>query len=143
MKSTYSAKMGEIKPQWYVIDAEDAVLGRLATKVASMLRGKHKPEFTPNQLCGDAIIVVNADKIRLTGNKDKQKVYYWHTGYNLKQRTYKEQMEKDSTRVIEKAIKGMLPHGPLGRAMFRRLKVYSGAEHPHGSLQPKELKMNS
>lgn len=142
MKSTYMAKQGEIEPKWFVVDASDMVLGRLATVVAARLRGKHKAEFTPHQLCGDTVIVVNADKVRLTGTKEESKKYYRHTGYTLKTTTFKQLKESYPERIVEKAVKGMLPKNVLGRKMGKRLHVYAGESHPHTSQQPEELKVN-
>lgn len=130
---TYSTKASEIKREWHVIDAKDATLGRLATEVAQLLKGKHKPIYTRNLDTGDYVIVVNAEKVRVTGNKAKQKIYYRHTGYpgGLKEVTFEKMMEKHPTRIIEHAVRGMLPKNALGRAMFRKLKVYEGPKHPH------------
>ncbi|MEE2925176.1 MAG: 50S ribosomal protein L13 [bacterium] len=139
MNNTYMAKKDEIKPEWFIVDAEDMVLGRLASFVASRIRGKHKPEFTPNQLCGDTIIVINAEKVRLTGNKAETKAYHNHTGYQLKTRSFKQVLSTYPSRIIEKAVKGMLPKNVLGRRMFGRLKVYAGTEHPHTAQAPTKL----
>jgi len=130
-----------VKRDWYVIDATDKTLGRLATEVARRLRGKHKPEYTPNCDTGDYIVVINAEKVRATGNKVTDKVYYRHTGYpgGIKSTTLGKMLNEHPTRVIEKAVKGMLPSGPLGFAQYRKLKVYAGAEHPHTAQQPKPL----
>jgi len=139
---TYSAKKDEVRSDWYVVDADGKTLGRLATEVAHRLRGKHKPEFTPHMDVGDHIIVVNADKIRVTGNnKRQQKTYYRHTGYvgNLKQTSLEKQLAEYPERVIEHAVKGMLPKNPLGRQMFRKLRVYASGEHPHTAQQPQTL----
>lgn len=141
---TFSAKPGEVKSDWFVIDAEGKVLGRLATEIAHRLRGKHKPEFTPHVDTGDHIVVINADKVRVTGsNKPQQKTYYSHSGYpgNLKSITLEKQMLQAPERVIEAAVKGMLPRNPLGRAMFKKLRVYAGAEHPHTAQQPQALEL--
>lgn len=141
---TFSAKPGEVNSDWFVIDAEGKVLGRLATEIAHRLRGKHKPEYTPHIDTGDHIVVINADKVRVTGsNKPKQKTYYSHSGYpgNLKSTTLEKQMEKAPNRVIETAVKGMLPRNPLGRAMFKKLRVYAGTEHPHTAQQPQTLEL--
>ncbi len=126
---------------WYVIDAAEYTLGRMASEIARYLRGKHKPEYTPHIDTGDYVIVVNAGKIRVTGNKEKNKVYYRHSGYpgGIKSQTLEEVRTKHPERIIEKAVKGMLPRNSLGRAVFRKLKVYAGAEHPHGAQQPKRL----
>jgi len=135
---TYSAKPLEIERKWYVIDAEGEILGRLASRVANILRGKHKPEYTQNVDTGDFVIVINSDKITVSGNKETDKIYYHHTGYpgGLKSASFKELMEKDSTKVIEKAVKGMLPHNTLGAEQFGKLKVYAGSEHPHTAQKP-------
>ena len=138
---TQFAKKGEIERKWYVVDARDAILGRLATKIAVYLRGKNKPVFTPNVDTGDFIIVINADKIRLTGRKLDEKVYYHHTGYigGIKAQTAKTMMEKTPEKIIEKAVWGMLPKNTLGRQMLKKLKVYKGAEHPHKAQAPETL----
>ncbi|MEE9521125.1 MAG: 50S ribosomal protein L13 [Dehalococcoidales bacterium] len=130
---TYSVKASEIKREWHVIDAADQVLGRLATQVARLLMGKHKPIFTRNLDTGDYVVVINAGKVRVTGNKAKQKVYYRHSGYpgGLKTISYDKLMETDPTRVIEHAVKGMLPHTRLGANMMKKLRVYVGDTHPH------------
>jgi large subunit ribosomal protein L13 len=130
---TYSTKMGEVRPAWHVLDAADQPLGRLATRAAALLRGKHKPTFQPNLPMGDFVVIVNAERVRVTGNKAEGKVYYRHTQYpgGLRQTTFREQIEKHPTRAVEKAVKGMLPHNRLGRHLFTRLKVYAGPEHPH------------
>lgn len=141
--STYTATASTITRDWYVVDAADKVLGRLATEIATRLRGKHKPEYTPNLDTGDYIVVVNAEKIRVTGKKRTDKIYYRHSGYpgGLKQINFEKLMEKAPTDAITKAVKGMLPRGPLGRAMFRKLKVYAGPEHRHASQQPQTLEL--
>jgi large subunit ribosomal protein L13 len=138
---TFSAKAHEVNRDWYVVDAEGKTLGRLASEVAHRLRGKHKPVYTPHVDTGDYIIVVNADKVHVTGKKATDKVYYHHTGYigNLKSATFNQMQEKAPGRVIELAVKGMLPKNPLGRAMYRKLKVYAGPEHNHAAQQPKPL----
>jgi large subunit ribosomal protein L13 len=139
---TYSAKASEIEKNWVLIDAEDLVLGRLAAFVATRLRGKHKPTYTPHMDCGDHVIVVNADKVAFTGKKFEDKVYYWHTGYpgGIKQRTARELIEgRFPERVVMKAVQRMLPSGPLGRQQLRNLKVYGGSEHPHEAQQPVTL----
>ena len=135
---TYSAKPLEVERKWYVIDAEGKTLGRLATVCANLLRGKTKPEFTPHVDTGDFVIVINADKIQVTGNKETDKIYYHHTGFpgGLKSISFKDLMKKDPTKAIEKAVKGMLPHNTLGAQQFTKLKVYAGAEHPHAAQQP-------
>ena len=139
---TFSANPHEVKRDWYVVDATDRVLGRLAAEVARRLRGKHKPEFTPHVDTGDYIVVVNAEKIRVTGRKPEQKLYYRHSQFpgGLKNTTLAKLHERFPKRAIEKAVKGMLPKGPLGHAMYRKLKVYAGPEHPHSPQQPRELK---
>jgi large subunit ribosomal protein L13 len=138
---TQFAKKGEIERKWYVVDARDAILGRLATKIAVYLRGKNKPVFTPNVDTGDFIIVINADKVRLTGRKLDNKVYYHHTGYigGIKAQTAKSMMDKHPERIIEKAVWGMLPKNTLGKQMLKKLKVYKGAEHPHQAQAPEIL----
>ena len=139
---TYSAKPSDVEKKWYVIDAEDVVLGRMASIIAMRLRGKHKPLFTPHIDCGDNIIVVNADKVRLTGRKTEDKIYYRHTGYpgGIKSRTAGQIMDgAHPERIVEKAVQRMLPKGPLGRKQFRKLKVYVGTEHPHGAQSPETL----
>lgn len=138
---TYNATHLTAQHNWYVVDASGKTLGRLASEVARRLRGKHKPEYTPNVDTGDFIIVINSDKIKVTGNKPKDKIYYSHSGYpgGIKEISFEKLMEKDSRRVIEIAVKGMLPKNPLGRAMYRKLKVYTGAEHPHSAQQPQVL----
>ena len=135
---TYSAKPLEVERKWYVIDAEGKTLGRLATVCANLLRGKTKPEYTPNVDTGDFVIVINADKIQVSGNKETDKIYYHHTMYpgGLKSISFKDLMKKDPTKAIEKAVKGMLPHNTLGAQQFTKLKVYAGAEHPHAAQQP-------
>src|SRR5688500_192304 len=132
---TYSTKMSEVRPAWHVLDAADQPLGRLATRAAALLRGKHKPTYQPNLPMGDFVVIVNAERVRVTGNKTEGKVYYRHTQHpgGLRQTTFREQLEKFPTRAVEKAVKGMLPHNRLGRHLFTRLKVYAGAEHPHGA----------
>lgn len=138
---TFSAKPAEVKRDWYVIDAEGKTLGRLATEIARRLRGKHKPEFTPHVDTGDYIIVINAEKIGVTGNKEKDKMYYHHTGYvgNMKSTSLGKLRQTFPDRIITTAVQGMLPKNPLGRAMFKKLKVYAGSEHGHQSQQPKVL----
>ena len=139
---TYSAKASDIKKKWVVVDADGLVVGRLAAIVATRLRGKHKPTYTPHMDCGDNVIVVNAEKIVLTGNKRGDKVYHWHTGYigGIKERTPAEFLSsKTPERVVEKAIKRMLPRGPLGKHQFANLRVYAGPAHPHEAQQPEKL----
>ncbi len=135
---TYSAKPLEVERKWYLLDAEGQTLGRLAVLAANLLRGKHKPQYTPNVDTGDFVIIINADKITVTGKKETDKIYYHHTGYpgGLKSASFKELMEKDPTKAIEKAIKGMLPHNTLGQEQFNKLKVYAGSEHPHAAQKP-------
>ena len=138
---TFSAKPNEVKRDWFVIDATDLVLGRLASEVASRLRGKHKAIYTPHVDTGDYIVIINADKVRVTGNKEKAKTYYKHSGYigGMKSATVEKVRQTHPERLIEIAVKGMLPKNPLGRAMFRKLKVYAGAEHQHQAQQPQPL----
>lgn len=138
---TYSAKPETVKREWFVVDAAEQTLGRLATEVARRLRGKHKPEYTPHVDTGDYIVVINAEKIQVTGNKPTDKMYHHHTGYpgGLKSISFEKLIDKAPERTIQNAVKGMLPKGPLGRAMFKKLKVYPGAEHPHTAQQPQEL----
>lgn len=135
---TYSPSAKDITRAWYVVDAEGQTLGRLATRVATVLRGKHKPTFTPHLDLGDHVIVVNADKIVVTGAKPEQKLYHAHSGFpgGLRSVPFAQQFEKDPTRIVESAIKGMLPKNKLGRAMGRKLKVYTGPDHPHAAQQP-------
>lgn len=138
---TISAKPETVKRDWYVVDAAGKTLGRMAAEIAHRLRGKHKPEYTPHVDTGDYIVVINASQVRVTGNKGRDKLYHRHTGYpgGLKSVSFNQLMEKAPERTIESAVKGMLPRGPLGRAMFRKLKVYAGNEHPHAAQQPQEL----
>jgi large subunit ribosomal protein L13 len=141
-KMTASAKPAEVVKNWHLIDAENLVVGRLAVIVANLLRGKHKPSYTPHVDCGDHVVIINADKVRLTGNKLKNKVYYKHTGYagGIKEITAAKVLEgRFPERVIEKAVERMIPRGPLGRAQMRALHLYAGAEHPHGGTQPQPL----
>ena len=143
---THSTKTAEVEKKWLVIDAKDLVVGRLASIVAMRLRGKHKPSFTPHMDDGDNVIVINAEKIVLTGRKRDQKVYYHYTGYigGIKERSAKSILEgKFPERIVEKAVQRMLPHGPLGRAQFSNLRVYKGAEHPHAAQQPEKLDVSS
>lgn len=132
---TYSTKMSEVRRAWHVVDATDQPLGRLASHVAALLKGKHKPDYAPNLPMGDFVVIVNAEKIRVSGNKAEQKLYYRHSQYpgGLKTTQYRLQMEKYPTRAVEAAVKGMLPHNRLGRRLFTHLKVYSGPEHPHAA----------
>ncbi len=140
---TYFATSENIENKWYVVDASGEVLGRLASQIAKYLRGKHKPEYTPHADAGDYVVVVNAEKVRVTGNKSEDKVYYTHSGYpsGLKEVTFDKLQAKDATKAIELAVKGMMPKNPLGRDMLRKLKVYAGAEHPHEAQQPVAIKL--
>lgn len=140
---TYTATPSTIKRDWFVIDANDKVLGRLATAVADRLRGKHKPEYTPTIDTGDYIVIVNAEKVRVTGRKFTDKKYYRHSGYpgGLKETTFDKLQEKAPEEIIKKAVKGMLPKGTLGREMFRKLKIYAGPEHQHSAQQPAVLEL--
>ena len=135
---TYSAKPLEVERKWYLIDADGQILGRLATVAANILRGKNKPQYTPHIDTGDFVVVINAEKIQVSGNKETDKKYYRHSGYpgGLKVRSFRELMEKDPTKAIEKAVKGMLPHNTLGGEQFNKLKVYAGSEHPHAAQKP-------
>ncbi|PCE68800.1 MULTISPECIES: 50S ribosomal protein L13 [Salinivibrio] len=138
---TFVAKPETVKRDWYVVDAEGKTLGRLATEIASRLRGKHKPEYTPHVDTGDYIVVINAEKVTVTGRKASDKMYYSHTGYigGIKSISFEKLIAQKPELVIEKAVKGMLPRGPLGRAMYRKLKVYAGSEHKHAAQQPQVL----
>lgn len=140
MRTTYMAKAGQVERKWYIIDAAGKPLGRVATQVATLLRGKHKPTYTPNVDCGDYVIVINAKDAVLTGNKLQQKKYYHHSGYpgGLREQSYGDLMARKPRFVMERAVKGMLPHNRLGRQMYRKLKVYEGAEHPHAAQMPVE-----
>jgi len=140
---TFSAKPQEVRREWLVIDATDKALGRLAADIARYLRGKHKPEYTPHVDAGDHIVVVNAEKVTVTGRKTTDKIYYRHTGYpgGIKAQTFSELRDSHPERIIERAVKGMLPHNPLGRAMFKKLHVYAGSEHKHHAQQPKQLEL--
>tara|TARA_B100000686_G_C16713971_1_gene930871 strand:+ start:471 stop:899 length:429 start_codon:yes stop_codon:yes gene_type:complete len=140
---TFSAKPNEVQRDWYVVDAQGRTLGRLATEVARRLRGKHKPEYTPHVDTGDYIVIINAEKIRVTGNKLKDKIYYRHTGYvgNLKSESLENLLKRAPERVLELAVKGMLPRNPLGRQMFKKLKVVQGENHPHQAQQPLPLEL--
>ena len=141
---TYFATNETSENKWYVVDATDKVLGRLATQIAKYLRGKHKPEYTPHTDTGDYVVVVNAAQIRVTGNKAEDKIYYTHSGYpgGIKETTFEDLQAKDPRRVLEIAVKGMLPKNPLGRAMLDKLKVYPGAEHPHTAQQPVAINLD-
>ncbi len=140
---TYQQKPSEVRRQWFVVDARGKVLGRLASRIAAILRGKHKPTFTPHVDGGDFVVVVNAEKVRLTGRKLQEKVYYWHTGYpgGIKSAPAAQMMERKPEWVIHKAVQRMLPKTPLGRRMLKKLKVYRGPEHPHLAQQPKPLEL--
>jgi large subunit ribosomal protein L13 len=142
---TYSAKPGEVTREWYLVDAEGKTLGRLATQIADTLRGKRKPQFTPHVDTGDFVIVVNAEKIQVTGNKLDQKRYYRHSGYpgGLRSRTLREQLERRPTEVLRVAVKGMLPKNRLARQQITKLKIYAGSEHPHEAQNPKSLELDS
>ncbi len=139
--STQVAKESDIQRQWYVVDLEGKVLGRVATEIARVLRGKHKTIYTPSVDTGDFVVVVNADKLKLTGNKLEAKEYFRHSGYpgGIKSMNAAEMLERKPEEIVKKAVKGMLPKNPLGRKMLRKLKVYAGAEHPHAAQQPQEL----
>ncbi len=138
---TFSAKTHEVKRDWYVVDASDMILGRLSTEIARRLRGKHKAEYTPHADTGDCIIVINAEKVVVTGRKFKEKMYYHHTGHpgGIKSISFDKLQAKNPARIIERAVKGMLPKNPLGRDMYRKLKIYAGSDHPHEAQQPKKL----
>ena len=142
--ATVSFNQNTIEREWLVVDLEGATLGRAASRVAAVLRGKHKPTFTPNADCGDFVVVINAEKVKLSGNKMQDKIYYSHSGYlgGLKEMRAEEMLEKHPERLIEKAVKGMLPRGPLGRRQFKKLFVYTGAEHPHAAQKPKTLDLS-
>jgi large subunit ribosomal protein L13 len=144
MKDTYMQKKEDLVRNWYVIDANEMVLGRLATKAAHVLRGKHKTTYTPHIDCGDFVIVINASKVNLTGDKLDKKIYYNHSRYTggLRERTARTMKDNYPVEMVERAIKGMLPHGRLGRQMYRKLFVYAGSEHPHQAQQPIEMKVN-
>ena len=139
--TTVSAKPAEVRRNWYLVDAKDKTLGRLSTEIARRLRGKHKPEYTPHVDTGDYIVVINAEKVRVTGNKMSDKMYHHHSGYpgGLKSMSFEKLIDRAPERVLQRAVKGMLPRNPLGRAMFRKLKVYAGSEHPHQAQQPQAL----
>ncbi|HHX19115.1 MAG TPA: 50S ribosomal protein L13 [Clostridiaceae bacterium] len=140
---TYMPKASEVNRRWYLVDAEGKILGRLATEIASILRGKNKPEYTPHMDMGDFVVVVNADKVVLTGKKEQQKLYRRHTGYpsGLREVPYERMMAKHPERVLEKAVRGMLPKNSLGRAMFRKLKVYAGPNHKHEAQKPEKIEL--
>ena len=139
--STYTPKASDVERAWHIVDAEGLVLGRLSTEVANILRGKHKPTYTPHMDMGDYIVVVNCEKIRVTGAKSTDKMYHHHTGYpgGLKSFTFEKLIDRAPERVLQRAVKGMLPRNPLGRAMFKKLKVYAGPSHPHAAQQPQTL----
>ena len=138
---TFSAKAEQVQQDWFLVDAEDKTLGRLASEIAHRLRGKHKAEYTPHVDTGDYIVVINAEKVKVTGAKTTDKIYHRHTGYpgGLKSITFEKLIAKAPERVLQTAVKGMLPHNPLGRAMYRKLKVYAGVDHPHAAQQPQPL----
>ena len=140
---TFCAKTPEVKRDWYAIDASNVILGRMATEIARRLRGKHKAEYTPHVDTGDYIVVYNAEKVVVTGNKKQDKMYYNHSGFpgGIKEINFDKLQKKDPARIIERAVKGMLPRNPLGREMYRKLKVYAGDQHPHTAQQPIELKI--
>jgi large subunit ribosomal protein L13 len=140
---TYSAKPREVDQNWLVVDAEGQTLGRMATAIATRLRGKHKPEYTPHVDTGDYVVVINAEKVKVTGNKTTDKMYHAHSGFpgGLKSLSFNKLQQQAPEKIIQLAVKGMLPRSPLGRAMFKKLKVYSGAEHPHGAQQPQALQL--
>ena len=141
--TTYSAKAGQVQQDWYLVNAQDKVLGRLATQIASRLRGKHKPEYTPHVDTGDFIVVVNASKLRVTGRKAQDKMYYRHSGQpgQMKETSFEKLQAKKPQLVLQLAVKGMLPKGPLGYAMLKKLKIYGGEKHPHTAQQPKALEI--
>ncbi len=143
MMKTFSAKPHEVQRDWFVVDATDKVLGRVASEVARRLRGKHKPEYTPHVDTGDFIVIVNVEKLRVTGNKAEDKKYYRHSGYpgGIYETTFGKMQQRFPERALEKAVKGMLPKGPLGYAMLKKLKCYAGAVHPHTAQQPKSLEI--
>lgn len=143
MKTTVSAREQDVQREWYVVDAQGQTLGRLATRIATVLRGKHKAIYTPHVDCGDYVVIVNADKVHVTGQKMAQKKYYRHSGYpgGLTEISLRDQLDKFPTRVLESAVRGMLPKNRLGRQMFKKLKVYAGPNHPHSAQQPKALEL--
>ena len=143
MNKTFVTKPAEVERKWFVVDAEGQTLGRLASRIAVVLRGKHKPIYSPSVDCGDYVIVINAEKIAVTGRRLDQKVYYRHSGYpgGIKQITLRDQLEKHPTRVMHSAVKGMLPKNALGRQMLRKMKVYAGPDHPHTAQQPEQLEL--
>ncbi len=141
MLKTYTPKKGEIEKKWWLIDAEGKVLGRLATEIAVLLRGKRKPQFTPFMDSGDFVIVINAEKVKVTGKKGEQKKYYFHSGYpgGIKEKTFNDLMEKKPEEIIKKAVWGMIPKNKLGRSIYKKLKVYKGENHPHEAQKPQEI----
>ena len=143
MKTTISAREQDVQRDWYVVDAQGQTLGRLATRIATILRGKHKAIYTPHVDCGDYVVIINAEKVHVTGQKMTQKKYYRHSGYpgGLREITLRDQLQKFPTRVMESAVRGMLPKNRLGRKMFKKLKVYAGPNHPHEAQQPKALEL--
>lgn len=143
-QKSFYPKANSIEKKWFLIDAEDQILGRLATQVARVVRGKNKPEYTPAADTGDYVVIINADKVRLTGNKEQKKIYYRHTGYTggIKQRTFEEMKTKRPTNILTLAIKGMLPHNTLGRKLLTKVKIYAGSEHPHEAQNLVEMKSN-
>ncbi len=143
MQKTYMAKQDDVERKWYLVDAKDKTLGRLATQIAIILMGKHKPNYTPHVDCGDFVVVINADKVRLTGSKWDKKIYYWHTGYlgGIKSRTAKQMLEKKPEFLIYHAVKGMLPKNNLARRMLKKLKVYAGENHPHVAQNPEPIEI--
>lgn len=145
MKTTYYAKPGEVQRNWVLVDAEGKVLGRLAAQIAAILRGKNKPQFTPHVDTGDFVVVINAEKIRVTGNKAETKVWYKYSGYpgGLKHESYRQAMERHPERILERAVKGMLPHTSLGQKQFSKLKVYAGPEHPHQAQNPQKIELEA
>lgn len=138
---TYIPKPSEIERKWYLVNAEGKILGRLSSRIAQILSGKDKPTYTPHLDVGDFVVVINAEKVKVTGNKEEKKIYYWHSGYpgGLKERTYQELLDKKPQDIIRKAVRGMLPKSKLGRHMFEKLKVYAGPQHPHQAQKPEQL----
>lgn len=138
---TYIPKPSEIERKWYLVNAEGKILGRLSSRIAQILSGKDKPTYTPHLDVGDFVVVINAEKVKVTGNKEEKKIYYWHSGYpgGLKERTYQELLDKKPQDIIKKAVRGMLPKSKLGRQMFQKLKVYAGPQHPHQAQKPEQL----
>jgi len=141
---TWTVRPGDVERKWYIVDATDLILGRLSTQIATVLRGKHRAEYTPHADCGDHVIVINAEKIAVTGNKEAAKIYYRHSGYagGIKSITLEKQRAKHPERIIEAAVKGMMPKGPLGRSMLKKLKIYAGGEQPHAAQKPEAMKLN-